>query len=363
MASISRHGLTGGFNSASRRPPAVVTELASAIQDNRNDLELSRALAARMPKFEEAMVYDRFEAKGPKFFELQRDAELIQFYADTFGKPDNPAELSRHEASLAMTMIKHGDDPDPAVQERLQALQEKFKDVFDNRYMRENCYTAAVGRLEDQGKVPLFMGATPGEAAMGIAASGKTDPSSIISGAIADGLSYAGNDPAKLNPPEGMRVVAVYFKPEAPGESPDFHWVKYAQSPGGELMAVQKLGVQGHESEVLSNGTTLGAERAQTYGHGYKIGAYFYVPNEGIKNLGLYGHGVANGYIDPKENPDVAYTSAATSGEFIKGRPPIDPNPEARLAALQPKNETPEVDSPQANVPTHRRPQTAQMSL
>ncbi len=322
---------------------------------------MSRKLAARMPKFEEAMVYDRFEAKGPKFFELQKDPELIQFYTDTFGNPDSPTELSRHEASLAMTMIKHGDDPDPAKQAKLQALGDKFKDVFENRYMRENCYTAAVGRLEDQGKVPLFMGATPGEAAFGISASGKTDPSSVIRGAVADGLSYAGNDPAKLDPPEGMRVVAVYFKPEAPGEGGDFHWVKYAQSPGGELMAVQKLGVQGHEGEVLSNSTTLNMERAQTYGHGYKIGAYFYVPNEGIKNLGLYGNGVANGYIDPKENPDIAYTGAATSGEFAKDRPPIDPNPEARISPIQPKNEVPE---PAPDVQTQpRRPQVAQMSM
>ncbi|QQG37078.1 MAG: hypothetical protein HYS17_04750 [Micavibrio aeruginosavorus] len=255
--------------------PDLSAEFKAAVTNN---------LAKQSRELTSEDVYHQRPQTGPDAWTIMSDPDLIKFADKTLSAPIEPeGGLSRHNASLALTLALNGESTNPEVTALQQKIVEKYKDAQSNPYLRANCYSFAVG---DRGTNAMFVAASPGEAAMGMDANdGAVDAPTIIKRAVADGLEYVGQDPEKIEIPQGKRLVALYTH-----EGEDYHWTRFDKGPDGGMVVSDKFGVQGDGSEVhVRKVDNIYDEMANDFGNGYQFQAFFLVPDEGI-DVGMDAH-------------------------------------------------------------------------
>lgn len=238
-----------------------------------------------------------------KFMEF-KSPELVQSAKADFYKtnpPEAPLELPRQVVFEAITLAyQGGDSPDVEEQALIDKVREKTQGVYENPYLRQNCYAFAVEGANIRNANPMGIGAIPGNVNEGLAAiDGKTDSETIIRRVTEDGAIPAGSDPSKLDIPKGMRLVAMY---EDPGH--DYHFNRIDLSADGKQIAMTgKNGIIGHEDEILQR--TYDVDEAfdpdksnvMNYSSKYEFKQFFYVPEKGL-NVGMDAHLIKQGKLE-----------------------------------------------------------------
>lgn len=289
-------------------------------------------LAAQMPVIPENLL-QMAKIPQPDQTKALQDEELIRFGADNFSgfvdikefeqakKERATYALSGFGAFMALNYAVSTKPATPEAAKRIDSLKARFNEMTNSCVLRTNCYSFAVG---DTCSNKLFVGANPGEQA-----SGKImhtdDAVAGLKGALQDGLSYVGNDPAAVSIPAGKRLIAYYFRDGE--ENKDYHFTRFDRLPDGRMLVGSKLGTELGVEWKVSDNIYDEMRRSFSAGQdaGYTFRGFFLAPEQGL-DVGVDAHlkqtGVLNTTADPAAStPEDARQNDAAIVRQLLGNP------------------------------------------